>query len=97
MIRISIGTRNQNKIARVKSVVEALLSDEVIANGHDVESGVLDAPLDEQTYIGAKNRAESCNKLDEADYYIGLESGLVERYDQWFEEAWAVVITKEGR
>ena len=44
------------------------------------------------------NRARECAQVGgEADYYVGIESGLVERYGPYFEEAWAVIIAGDGK
>ena len=32
-----------------------------------------------------------------ADFYVGLESGLVERYGHIYEEAWSCAITNKGK
>jgi non-canonical (house-cleaning) NTP pyrophosphatase len=42
------------------------------------------------------NRAKECVTISTADYYVGIESGLVKRYGHFFEEAWAVVISADG-
>lgn len=97
-MRIIVGTKNQKKIKIVKAVFSSLLvlSDlEVV--GYDAPSGVPEAPHDRETFDGAMNRAKACQvDVGEAEYYIGLESGLVERYGNFFEEAWAVALPKEG-
>ncbi len=96
-MKVIIGTKNQKKIDTVKSVFKEIfeISDiEVIS--HNANSLVPEAPHDQETYDGARNRAIECSKLEPADYYVGIESGLVERYGNYFEEAWAVVISKEG-
>lgn len=97
-MKIIIGTKNQKKIDVVKSVFEEIfnLSDlEVVA--HNADSLVPEAPHDQETYDGATNRATECVSIGAADYYVGIESGLVIRYGNFFEEAWAVVISKDGK
>lgn len=97
-MKIIIGTKNQKKVSIVQSVFEnitGITQIEIIS--HDAPSGVPEAPHDKQTYEGATNRAKACVQLGGADYYIGIESGLVNRYGQYFEEAWAVIITNEAK
>jgi len=97
-MRIIVGTKNIKKIAVVKSVFENFYAENtVIVAGHDADSKMPEAPLDQQTYDGALNRAEACFALGSADYYVGLESGLVERYGHTFEEAWAVIIASSSK
>ena len=96
-MKIIVGTKNQKKIDVVRSVFEEVfkLSDlKVIA--HDANSLVPEAPHDKETYDGATNRAQECTEIEPADYYVGIESGLVKRYDNFFEEAWTVIIAKDG-
>jgi non-canonical (house-cleaning) NTP pyrophosphatase len=61
------------------------------------ESGVPPTPHGEQTFAGARNRAWHSRRHGPADFYVGLESGLVERHGQLFEEAWACVLAADGR
>ena len=96
-MKIIVGTNNPAKVAVVVAVFERTLKAaraEVV--GRDVTSGVPEAPRDQQTYDGARNRALACAELGGADYYVGVESGLVERYGHMFEEAWAVVVDRSG-
>ena len=97
-MKIVVGTRNQKKLHVVETVFKNVLQlTDVTVIGHDVDSRVPEAPHDQETYQGALNRAVECQTLDKADYYIGLESGLANRYGNYFEEAWAVIITKTNQ
>lgn len=93
-MKIIVGTNNKRKIAAVQSVVDSLSpADEVVVTGCSAESGVRDTPLDEETKTGAINRAKNSMECEpEADMYIGIESGLVVRYGEWFEEVWVAAI-----
>ena len=96
-MKIIIGTKNQKKIDVTLRVFSSVLnSKEVEVKGHDADSKVPAAPHDEETYQGAYNRALACYQLGGADYYIGIESGLVSRYGNIFEEAWAVILSRDG-
>lgn len=96
-MRIIIGTKNQKKIEVALEVFKSVLNrDDIVVDGVDAQSGVPEAPHDQETYQGARNRAHECYKNGSADYYIGIESGLVERYGSMFEEAWAVIVSSDG-
>lgn len=96
-MNILIGTKNHKKIAIVQSVFTEVLSDANISvSAHNADSQVPEAPHDRETYQGALNRATECASIGGADFYIGIESGLVERYGNMFEEAWAVIIPRDG-
>lgn len=92
-MKILLGTKNQKKVAVVRAAFEQVIGDsEIEIVTHDAPSGVPEAPHDKQTFDGATNRAKSCESIGDADYYVGIESGLVERYGKYFEEAWAIII-----
>lgn len=95
-MRIAVGTKNKRKIETVQKVLKQILENKNFeVDSYSSNSGVPDTPWGEQTYNGAHNRAIECRaNIKNADYYIGLESGLVERYGQIYEEAWACVIDK---
>lgn len=97
-MKIIVGTKNQNKVHVVEKVFQDFFADSQIeVASHDVQSKVPEAPHDNETYEGALNRALECYGGGGFDYYVGLESGLVERYGHYFEEAWAVVILTDGK
>lgn len=91
-MRIIVGTNNQKKLDVVYRVCADLLQCSIQVIGFRADSRMPEAPHDEETYKGALNRALACEQSGVADCYIGIESGLVERYGNCFEEAWSVVI-----
>jgi inosine/xanthosine triphosphatase len=97
VMKIVVGTKNQKKIDVSLRVFKSVLNTEdVTVEGRNAQSRVPEAPYNQETYQGAYNRAVECYKEGGADYYIGIESGLAERYGNMFEEAWAVVISHDG-
>lgn len=96
-MKIIIGTKNQKKADATLKIFKSVLNiDDIIIESRDAQSNMPEAPHDKETYLGAHNRATECYGVGGADYYIGIESGLVERYGNMFEEAWAVVISHDG-
>jgi non-canonical (house-cleaning) NTP pyrophosphatase len=93
-MKIIIGTQNKRKLAAVEAVVDSLVGNEGISvSGCSAGSDVRDTPLDEETKKGAVNRARNSMQCEPgADMYIGIESGLVHRYGEWFEEVWVVAV-----
>ena len=82
-----------------KKVISQLFNGEdIIVEGYNAVSQVPDTPYDKQTFDGARNRAlDSKSHIGGSDYYIGLESGLIERYGHMYEEAWAAIISKDDK
>lgn len=97
-MRFAIGSESERKIKIARKVIAELFgSDDFDILGHATVSGVPETPYDRQTFDGAKNRALNTKEnFVDFDYSIGLESGLVDRYGHMYEEAWAVVINKDG-
>ncbi|MBI3572203.1 DUF84 family protein [Candidatus Kaiserbacteria bacterium] len=64
----------------------------------DVPSGVRDQPIGlKEMQLGAENRAErAMGQRPEADFAVGVESGLVEVTERWFDVPYIVVLTKRG-
>lgn len=96
-MKIIVGTKNQKKIDVAVSVFKSVLSnDDVVVEGYDANSKVPESPQGQEIYTGALNRAIECYNSRSADFYVGMESGHVERYGNMFEEAWAVVVSGDG-
>lgn len=78
-MKIAIGSENPVKI---KAVLEELRDYKFFDDSEifyfDVNSGVEKQPVtEEQTYLGAQNRAiEAYNGIKNCDYGIGIESGI---------------------
>jgi non-canonical (house-cleaning) NTP pyrophosphatase len=89
-MKITIGTKNKAKVAIVSRVLtEYFPKTPLNIESVDIASGVPDTPRGEETKDGAYNRASAGSQ--DAIYAIGIESGLVERFGMWFEEAWACI------
>jgi non-canonical (house-cleaning) NTP pyrophosphatase len=91
-----IGTSNKEKIATAKRLFSELVSTDITMLGQNTSSGVADAPWGDDILRGARNRVEQCAHVADADYYIGIESGLVKRGGIVFEETWAVVLASNS-
>lgn len=86
-MRVLIGTRNQGKIEGAK---RALLKyfDNIEIQGVPVESNVNEQPVNDEIYIGAKNRVKNLKKYAQennikADLYLSIESGINNLLGRW--------------
>ena len=96
-MRFAVGSTSERKINTVKKILKEQLLDNYEVVGFAAKSGVPETPWDKETHDGARNRALATKQsIDDADYCIGLESGLIERYGTVYEEAWCCIITKVG-
>jgi inosine/xanthosine triphosphatase len=97
---VLVGSKNPVKInATLEAFNHYFENVEVI--GVSVDSGVPDQPVNEQTPIGAKNRALALRKMSnkeypEAHYFVGIEGGICELYTTWFSYGSMYIVDKEG-
>src|SRR3989344_3720673 len=98
-MKIVVGTERKRKIDTVKRVAQQLTKGlEIVVIGAVAKSEMPETPYDRQTYDGAVNRAKHARVLiADADYHVGLESGLIERYEHIYEEAWCVIIDRANK
>ena len=95
-----IGTTNPGKIEGAKEALEVFYKD-VEVTGYKASSNVGDQPVNEETLDGARNRAlnvmayAKANNID-AEFFMGIESGIINLYDNWFIANAAVIIDKDG-
>ncbi len=97
---VIVGSKNPVKISCTDIAFhQALEEGAFLIEGLNVSSGVDDQPIgDEQTYLGAFNRAQnSKNVFPEADYWVGIEGGVDEKDGEMFAFAWVVIIDPSGR
>jgi len=90
---------SKRKIEVAEKIFRQLFPNEIDISieGYAAASGVPETPYDKETFDGSCNRAyDSLVHAPGADCYIGMESGLVERYGHIYEEAWCAVIVAAG-
>ena len=95
-----IGTMHPGKIEGAKAALENYYGDvEVI--GYKAASNVSDQPVNEETLLGARNRVNNTmkyaleNNID-VDFYMAIESGIVEIYGTWYIMNLAVIKDRDG-
>lgn len=101
-MRVAVGSKNPVKIAAVREAFTKVWPEKsFVFEGVDISSGVTDQPMsDEESFTGARNRAERAMKALDADFGIGLEGGLQNIGEKWFDSGCIVVLDKhykEGR
>ena len=99
MEKVIIASTNPVKINCTKSAFEKLFPEvEFTFEGLNAPSGVPDQPMGtEQTILGARNRALNVRMAKpEADYWVGIEGGIIDEDGDMISQAWVVVINKHG-
>ena len=92
---VAVGSTNKTKLQPVRAVFSHHFKG-VIVKGVPVLSGVSEQPMsDDEMFLGAKNRAEAAlQKIQNADYGVGIEGGLHKYSYGWFERSIVVIIDK---
>ena len=86
-MKVLVATKNQGKIEGAK---RALLKyfDDVEISGIPVDSNVGEQPVNDEIYIGAKNRVKNLKTYAkknniEADLFLAVESGINNSLGRW--------------
>ena len=100
-MKILVGSKNPVKI---EAVEEAFLKyfKKVEVIGIEVDSKVPNQPINEETFKGAENRALELKRINKtkklnAQFFIGLEGGIIELYSKWFNFGVVYIIDNEGK
>lgn len=96
---VIVGSKNPVKISCADKAFHAAFDTAFIVEGVNASSEIEDQPFgDEQTYLGAKNRAKNAKKIfPEADFWVGIEGGIEEKDGEMSAFAWVVVLDRNDR
>jgi inosine/xanthosine triphosphatase len=96
---IIVGSKNPVKISCTELAFTEVFNQGFIVNGVNVSSMVSDQPRgDEETFLGAKNRALNSKSIfPEADYWVGIEGGVAEDALGMNAFAWVYIENKSGK
>ncbi len=99
-MKVLVGSKNPVKIEAVKEAFSKYYnSPEVIC--YDTNSGVPSQPVDIETFEGARNRTSALREINtqnnlNADYFIGIEGGILKIFDKWFALGLMCILNKAG-
>lgn len=99
MIRLAVGSDNPAKLAAVERVAASFFSHgSARVEPVEVNSGVLEQPWgDAETARGALERARASQRMADADFGVGIESGVAEGPDgRLYALSWAAVVNRDG-
>lgn len=94
-MKVLVATKNKGKIEGAKRALQKYF-DIVEIEGIPVASGVSEEPVNEEIYIGAKNRVRNLKAYAkehkiEADLYLSSESGIYNTLGRWMITNLAVI------
>lgn len=86
-MKILVASKNRVKVEAAKEAFEDYF-DTIEVEGISVSSDVPDEPVNDEIYLGAKNRVNNLKKYAkenniEADYYVAIESGITNLLGKW--------------
>lgn len=99
-MKVLIGTKNPGKIEGAKQAFEKFFEN-VEIEGVKIDSNVSEQPLNDEIYLGAKNRVNNLidyakNNNIEADFYVSVESGITNKFNKWMITNIAVIKNNFG-
>lgn len=99
-MKFLLGTKNPGKIEGARQALDCFFEDYEL-DYVNVPSMVADQPVNDDTYYGAHNRVQNLIKYAkengiDADYYMAVESGIVNHFDKWFITNVAVITDNSG-
>lgn len=99
-MKVLIGTKNPGKIEGAKHALQKYFNQFEI-EGILVSSNVGEQPVNNEIYAGAKNRVDNLMRYAkdnniEADYFLGIESGITNLLGKWIIINVAVIKDKCG-
>jgi len=100
-MKILVGSGNPVKIASVETAFNKYFND-IEVKGIVVESGVSSQPLNDETFIGAQNRAISLKLINDqrnfdASFFVGIEGGITRQFDKWFAFGCICIVDQDER
>ena len=99
-MKVLIGSKNPGKIEGAKRAFSTYFED-IDVTGIPVSSDVSDEPVNNEIYEGARNRVNNLieyakeNNID-AEYFLGIESGITNLLGKWVIINIAVIKDKNG-
>ena len=99
-MKVLIAKQNKGKVEGAKRAFEKYFNDVEII-GISAPSDVSEQPVNEETWQGAKNRVKNLKNLAkennvDADYFVSIESGMLNSLGSWMIVNIAVVEDKTG-
>ena len=98
---VLIGSENSVKIESARQGFSKFFKP-VDVKGLRVDSGVSAQPFNEDTFTGAKNRAEYVKRINDeqsldADFFVGIEGGVLQLHKRWFQFTVIYIVDPQHR
>ncbi|MCG9133371.1 DUF84 family protein [Candidatus Poribacteria bacterium] len=99
--KVLIGSENNVKIESARQSFSKFFKP-VDVKGLRVDSGVPAQPLNDDIFVGAKNRAEHVKRINDeqqlnADFFVGIEGGILQLHNRWFQCSVVCMLDQQHR
>ena len=94
-MKVAVGSTNPIKIQAVKEAFQEMFGKGDVI-GVKVKSDVSDQPFNDEVLKGAVNRAEKALKLTEAKFGVGIEGGVIQLGEKWYNLGFVTIIDTKG-
>ena len=94
-MKVVVGSTNPIKIQAVTEVFQEVFG-RVKVSGIQVDSRVSNQPFKEEVIEGAVNRAESALKCPDVDFGVGIEGGIIQLGEKWYNLGFVTIIDRKG-
>ena len=99
--KVLIGSKNSVKIESTQQSFTRFFKP-IEVKGLPADSGVPDQPFNEDTFTGAKNRAEHAKRINNeqclnANFFVGIEGGILQLHNRWFQFTVICILDQEHR
>jgi inosine/xanthosine triphosphatase len=95
-IRVAVGSTNPVKVQATAEAFQEVFG-KIKITEKEVDSGVPDQPFGNEVIDGSKNRAKNVLKITNADFGVGIESGIMKLGGRWYNLGFVTIIDKKGR
>jgi inosine/xanthosine triphosphatase len=95
-MKVAVGSTNRVKIQAVKEVFDEVFGKKVEIVSVKADSRVSNQPFKEDIIQGSVNRAKNALKLTDADFGVGIESGVMKFGEKWYNLGFIAIIDKKG-
>ena len=100
-MKVLVGSENSVKIQSVKEGFLTFFG-HVEVEGISVDTGVPHQPVNDETFEGAKHRAENVKRINDqqnldATFFVGIEGGVLQLLDRWFSVNVVYILDQQNR
>ena len=99
--KVLIGSENRVKIESTRQSFSRFFKP-VEIHGLPADSGVSAQPFNEDTFTGAKNRAEHVRRINDeqslnANFFVGIEGGVLQLHNKYFQFTVIYILDQQHR